>query len=71
VTARDVAFRRLYEAELAYVLRTLRRLGVGVGEVPDLAHEVFIVVHRKLDDYDRCSPFRACASPERDCRCGS
>ena len=51
-------FRRIFEAESSYVLRTLHRLGVQERDVEDLAHEVFITVHRRLPDYDASRPLR-------------
>ncbi len=45
-------FEDVYEAELAYVWHTLRRLGVTEAEREDLAHDVFMVVHRRLHTYD-------------------
>ncbi len=50
------AFRRLFEAEAAYVWVTLRRLGVRDADVEDLAHELFLKVHAKLGDYDASRP---------------
>lgn len=49
---------RIYDAEVDYVWHTLRRLGVGAADLEDLAHEVFLVVHRRLDDYDDTRPIR-------------
>jgi len=46
-------FDDLYKAQFAYVWRTLRRLGVAPPDIEDLVHDVFVVVHRRLDDYDR------------------
>ena len=51
-------FRQIYEAELGYVYTSLRRLGVKVRHLEDLTHDVFLVVHRKLDDYDSSRPLR-------------
>jgi RNA polymerase sigma-70 factor, ECF subfamily len=51
-------FRKLFEAELPYVLTTLRRLGVQPRDVADLAQEVFVTVHGLLDDYDDSRPPR-------------
>ncbi len=48
----------IYQAEFAYVWRTLRRLGVATRDLEDLAHDVFVVVHRKRDDYDPTRPIR-------------
>jgi RNA polymerase sigma-70 factor (ECF subfamily) len=54
----EATFRALYEAELAYVLRSLRRLGVTEAESEELAHDVFVVVHRRWADYDTTRPVR-------------
>jgi RNA polymerase sigma-70 factor (ECF subfamily) len=51
-------FRTLFELESPYVLRTLRRLGVTERDVEDMAHEVFVAVHRELPKYDRDRPIR-------------
>lgn len=52
------AFSSIYEAELDYVWRSLRRLGARPADLEDLAHEVFLVVHRRLADYDPARPLR-------------
>ena len=51
-------FRSVYAAELAYVLASLRRLGVPAAELEDIAHDVFVVAHRRWADYDRSRPVR-------------
>lgn len=51
-------FAEVYRANLDYVWSSLRRLGIGPGELEDLAHEVFLVVHRRLGDYDTARPVR-------------
>jgi RNA polymerase sigma-70 factor (ECF subfamily) len=43
----------------AFVWRTLRRLGVGAADVEDVAQEAFLVVHRRLADYDARAGMRA------------
>lgn len=48
-----------FSRELNYVYRTLRRLGVPPADVEDLAHEVFLALHRTWDEYDRVRPLRA------------
>ena len=48
----------MFELETPYVLRTLRRLGVTERDVEDMAHEVFVAVHRELPKYDRTRPIR-------------
>lgn len=50
--------RDVYTAEFAWVYRTLRRLGGRERDLEDLAHDVFIVVHRRLGDYDPQRPLR-------------
>ncbi len=45
-------FRALFEAEFSYVASSLYRLGVRRDDLEDLAHEVFVVVHRLLAEYD-------------------
>ena len=48
----------IYERELAYVWSTLRRLGVRAADLEDASHEVFVVVQRRLCDYDASRPLR-------------
>jgi RNA polymerase sigma-70 factor (ECF subfamily) len=48
----------LYKQEFGYAWRTLRRLGVRENDLPDLAHDLFIVVFRNLSDYDSSRPVR-------------
>jgi RNA polymerase sigma-70 factor (ECF subfamily) len=42
----------VYRAHHAYVWRCLLRLGVDDAAVDDAVQDVFIVVHRKLDDFE-------------------
>lgn len=51
-------FRAVYEAEFSYVWRTLRRLGVKDADLEDVAHDMFVVVHRRFADYDPARPVR-------------
>lgn len=51
-------FRAIFEAELSYVIHTLCRLGVRPADLEDLAHEVFVTVHRLLPEYDPARPLR-------------
>jgi RNA polymerase sigma-70 factor (ECF subfamily) len=48
----------LYRAELGYVMHTCRRMGVADRDLPDVTHDVFVVVHRKLPEYDPARPIR-------------
>ncbi len=51
-------FTEIYRSELAYVWKTLRRLGAPPPDLEDLAHDVFVVVHRHLGEYDPTRPLR-------------
>jgi RNA polymerase sigma-70 factor (ECF subfamily) len=51
-------FTRLFQAECSYVWTSLRRLGIRDRDLEDLVHEVFLVVHRHLGDYDPRRPIR-------------
>ncbi|MDP2339806.1 MAG: RNA polymerase sigma factor [Deltaproteobacteria bacterium] len=51
-------FASVYTAELRWVWRTLWRLGVRDRDLEDVAHDVFVVVHRKLEDFDPTRPLR-------------
>jgi len=42
----------VYEQHFHFVWRSLRRLGVREADVPDAAQDVFIVVHRKLPEFE-------------------
>ena len=48
----------IYRSEFAYVWNTLRRLGAPLPDLEDLAHDVFVVVHRHLGEYDPARPLR-------------
>ena len=47
-----------YQRELDYLLGSLRRLGVAHADIEDVVHEVFLVMHRRWEDYDRQRPLR-------------
>ena len=51
-------FRALFEAELPFVLRALRRLGVREGDLPDVAQELFLCVFDRLGELDPAAPRR-------------
>ena len=53
----DACF-QVYERELDYLLGSLRRLGVPYRDIEDVVHEVFLVMHRRWEDYDRMRPVR-------------
>jgi RNA polymerase sigma-70 factor (ECF subfamily) len=58
VTAGRPDFPRLYRSEFEYVWKTLRRLGVPSRDIEDLAHDIFVVVHRHLHQFDPTRPVR-------------
>jgi RNA polymerase sigma-70 factor (ECF subfamily) len=45
-------FRLLYDEHIDFVWRNLRRLGVFDSDVEDRAQEVFVVAHRRFDEYE-------------------
>jgi len=51
VSGVDLSFRALYENEVAFVWRNLRRLGVPESDVDDKTQEVFVVAHRRFDEF--------------------
>ena len=56
--ALDGRFRELYAREFDYVWHSLRRLGLPPRELEDATHDVFLVVHQRLDQYDPTRPLR-------------
>lgn len=48
-------FRTVFEQNVRYVWRLLRRLGVPEADTEDVCQEVFVVVHRKLATFDGSS----------------
>jgi RNA polymerase sigma-70 factor (ECF subfamily) len=51
-------FPSIYRSEFPYVWKTLRRLGAPAQDLEDLAHDLFVVVHRHLSDFDPDRPLR-------------
>jgi RNA polymerase sigma-70 factor, ECF subfamily len=50
--ARARAFRMLYERQVDFVWRNLRRLGVDEADAEDRTQEVFVVAHRRFDEFE-------------------
>lgn len=46
------SFEAVYTAHAAFVLRNLRRLGVSDAALDDAAQDVFVVVHRRLGEFE-------------------
>jgi RNA polymerase sigma-70 factor (ECF subfamily) len=51
-------FSEIYRDNVAFVWRSLRRLGVCARDVDDVCQEVFVIVHRKLATFDATSAMR-------------
>lgn len=54
----ELTLQSIYVRECDYVWRTLRRFGVPARHVEDVAHDVFVVVHARLAEFDRTRPLR-------------
>jgi RNA polymerase sigma-70 factor (ECF subfamily) len=52
-------FAAVFERHHDFVWRSLGYLGVAKHAVDDATQDVFIVVHRRLDDYDPATPMRS------------
>lgn len=46
------AWKELYDANFEFVYRVARRLGTPASEAEDVAHDVFLVAYKKLDDFE-------------------
>jgi len=52
------SFKEVYDGHFKAVWLGLRRFGVWDRDLEDAAHDVFLVVHRRLADYDPSRPLR-------------
>lgn len=52
MTEPALSLRAVYEEHFQFVWKSLRRLGVPESDVPDAVQDVFIVVHRKLAEFE-------------------
>ncbi len=52
------AFAEVYDGHFTAVWHALRRLGVWERDLDDAAHDVFVVVHRRLPDFEAGRPVR-------------
>ena len=55
----QASFRSLYDAHFAFVWRTLLHFGVPSAVAEDAAQEVFVILHRRLSDYDGATQLRS------------
>jgi RNA polymerase sigma-70 factor (ECF subfamily) len=51
--------RQLFEAHAAFVVRIVQRLGVSASDAEDVAQEVFMIVHRRIDDLNSIGAARS------------
>lgn len=51
-------FEEIYEAHFDFVWRFVRRLGVHEASTDDAVQDVFLVVHRRLPDFERRSSLK-------------
>lgn len=49
----QLSFERVYDELFDFVYRNARRLGVPPSAADDVVQEVFLVLHRRLSEYDR------------------
>jgi len=59
VTDRPPTLDSVYREHFQGVWRLLRRLGVPIAVLDDATQDVFLVVHRKLADFDPRAPLRS------------
>ena len=52
---RGLTIRTIYEEHARFVWLSLQRLGIRHADLDDLAHDVFVVAHRRLDSFDGSS----------------
>ena len=55
--AEAASFRELYDAHVDFVWRSLSRMGVHQSELDDASQEVFLVVHRCLEQFEGRAKF--------------
>jgi RNA polymerase sigma-70 factor (ECF subfamily) len=53
-----LVFERVYDEHFQFVWRMARRLGVAGGSVDDVVQETFLVVHRRLHEFEGRSSLR-------------
>jgi RNA polymerase sigma-70 factor (ECF subfamily) len=68
-----MTFEELYDRHFDFVWSTLRRIGVPAADLPDVTQEVFVVVHRRLPEFEQRAKlttwlFQICLYAARDRR---
>jgi RNA polymerase sigma-70 factor, ECF subfamily len=56
--APGLVFADVYKDQFAFVWRSARALGVSQGALDDVAQEIFVVVHRRLHEFEGRSTLR-------------
>lgn len=59
VAVQPLVFAEVFRAHAPFAWRCLRRLGVTHGDVDDVCQEVFLIVHKKLGQYDGRASLRS------------
>ena len=57
--ARPLSFERVYDEQVDFVWRNAKRLGIGEDALDDVVQQVFLVVHRRLEEAPEEVPLRA------------
>ncbi|MGE3673844.1 MAG: RNA polymerase sigma factor [Polyangiaceae bacterium] len=52
------SFEQIYQGHVDYLWRSARRMGVRPASVDDVVQEVFLVVHRRLHEFERRASFK-------------
>ena len=55
----ELDFERVYAEHFDFVWRAVRSLGIPAGNADDVTHDVFLIVHRKLDSLETTSALRS------------
>jgi RNA polymerase sigma-70 factor (ECF subfamily) len=58
VGATPPTFEEVYDQNVEFVWRVVARMGVGAASVEDVVQEIFVVVHRKLPEFEGLSSVR-------------
>jgi RNA polymerase sigma-70 factor (ECF subfamily) len=53
------SFQELYDAHFDFIWREACRLGVPPSSVEDVVQDTFLVLHRRMNDYDGRTPIKA------------
>jgi RNA polymerase sigma-70 factor (ECF subfamily) len=52
------SFERIYDDHVDFVWRSARRLGVSEAAVDDVVQQVFLIVHRRWDEFEHRSSYK-------------